>query len=293
MTPAVAHAIASALGHEGRTSIVTEPVGGGDSHPAHVLLLGTDRVFVKHNVAKYSDAFLTEADALASIAGTATVRVPHVLGSGVADATAWLALEWLDLRALSTGSATRLGEQLAALHRTSAPEHGWPTDNWIGGAVQHNARLGHWPTFWRRQRIDPQLERLAARDRALLRHVETAVDAGLADLAAHAPVPALLHGDLWAGNAAADAADGAPVIFDPASYFGDRETDIAMTRLFGGFPPAFYRAYEHCWPLPDGSRQRTALYNLYHALNHVNLFGAGYTALVQRHVDMLRELAGR
>jgi fructosamine-3-kinase len=88
------------------------------------------------------------------------------------------------------------------------------------------------------------------------------------------PAPSLLHGDLWAGNAAS--VDGAPVIFDPAVHYGDRESDIAMTRLFGGFGESFYEAYNEAWPLDEGYRQREPLYQLYHVLNHLNLFGGAY-----------------
>ncbi|MEO1036344.1 MAG: fructosamine kinase family protein [Pseudomonadota bacterium] len=289
MNTALAHVVAAALGCPDSLAVDSQPVGGGDSHSAAMLTFGNDRCFVKSNQRSFWQAFKTEADALDAIEKTATVRVPAVLGCGHTETAAWLALEWLDLAPLNDAAASRLGTQLAELHRTTDSEHGWPGDNWIGGAVQKNARTTDWPSFWMDQRLAPQIDRLRASssDASLLRIVEQAADASARLLQSHAPQPSLLHGDLWGGNAARDQRDGAPVIFDPASYFGDRETDVAMTRLFGGFPPSFYDAYARALPPDDGHEKRIALYNLYHALNHANLFGAGYAGMVVRHAEQI------
>jgi fructosamine-3-kinase len=151
-----------------------------------------------------------------------------------------------------------------------------------------NTPSASWTEFFRERRLRYQLE-LAARNgyggrlqelgAELLAHIEPL-------LADHTPAPSLLHGDLWGGNAAVDS-EGAPVIFDPAVYYGDREADLAMTRLFGGFSAAFYSAYESAWPLPKGARARVDLYNLYHVLNHVNLFGGGYEAQAESMMERL------
>jgi fructosamine-3-kinase len=172
-----------------------------------------------------------------------------------------------------------MGRALAAMHRTTDQRFGWRRDNFIGATPQSNRGNDDWTGFWRDARLVPQLA-LAGRNGLGSR----LIDAGerLANmlprlLAGHAPQASLLHGDLWSGNAAF-LADGSPVLFDPAVYFGDREADLAMTELFGGFPRSFYASYSEAWPLDPGYELRRDLYNLYHVLNHANLFGGGYAA---------------
>ena len=248
-------------------------------------------VFVKVGAADRADALEAEAAALHELAAAQAVRVPAVLGRGVAAGRAFLALEWIGF-----GNATRhteglLGEQLARLHRVTAAQFGWHRDNTLGATPQRNDWTAGWPEFFAQHRLGFQLD-LAERSghggpwlergRRLAECLEAFFDG-------HRPKPSLLHGDLWGGNWAADAA-GQPVIFDPASYYGDREADLAMTRLFGGFGPAFYAAYEAAWPLGPGARERGELYNLYHLLNHLNLFGGGYRAQAAASIERL--LAG-
>ena len=198
-----------------------------------------------------------EADGLAALRATNTVRVPATLGL---DAHG-LSLEWLDLRPLDARSGAALGTALAALHRAPAGAYGWPRDNYIGATPQSNALSQSWPAFFRAQRLVPQLARAARNG-----YRGTLQDAGgrLVDsldviLGAHVPVPSLLHGDLWSGNAGA-LPDGTPVVFDPAVYVGDREADLAMAELFGGFPSSFHAAYREAWPLTDGYALRRELY---------------------------------
>ena len=177
----------------------------------------------------------------------------------------------------SRGDARRLGQQLAALHRCKSPRFGFPQDNFIGTTQQPNAWNDSWIDFWREQRLGFQL-RLAA-DNGYGSQLQSLGDKLLDALPAffegYTPQPSLLHGDLWSGNHAYTA-DGAPTIFDPASYYGDCECDLAMSELFGGFPASFYTAYRAEWPLHEGYETRRDLYNLYHVLNHANLFGGGY-----------------
>ena len=282
MNTELALTIVSALGGSAMQAPKVSAVSGGDSHAAHQLALGTERVFVKTNAARYADAFRSEAHALATIAASATVRVPQVLGMGCSDDVAWLALSWLDLAPLGSVAARTLGEQLAALHQHGADAFGWHERNWIGGSVQTNSWTANWTEFWFEQRLAPQLTLLRQRDLALAQTVERTAQAIRLRLSTHQPPVSLLHGDLWGGNAACDASDGQPVIFDPASYYGDRETDLAMTRLFGRLPQPFYDAYASTWPLPAELEPRCAIYNLYHALNHVNLFGPAYADLVRQ-----------
>ena len=169
---------------------------------------------------------------------------------------------------------------LAAAHREAGPRFGWSRDNYIGSTPQANGWCDDWAEFWRERRLRPQLE-LAARKGFNLGRIDP-----VPVLQNHKPQPALLHGDLWSGNAGFTA-DG-PVVLDPAVYYGDREADLAMTELFGGFPREFYDAYNKAWPLESGYPRRKHLYNLYHLLNHLNLFGGGYLAQVKATLRLLR-----
>lgn len=229
-----------------------------------------------------------EAAGLDELAQAGAVRVPAVRGLGATAAQAFLALEWIDFGSPSAASESRLGEQLAWQHRVSAHAFGWRRDNTIGSTEQPNAWGDDWMVFFRERRLRPQLE-LAARDGhdgPLRERGALLLELMGAYFGSYRPVPSLLHGDLWGGNWSADAS-GQPVLFDPAVYFGDREADLAMTRLFGGFGNAFYTAYHSAWPLDQAAGARRTLYNLYHVLNHLHLFGGGYQAQAQSMIDRL------
>ena len=220
------------------------------------------------------DAMLhAEAEGLELLASADVVRLPRCYGVHATDHHEVLLLEWLDLRPLSGDAAAMLGRKLARQHRMTAPHHGLANDNFIGAGRQRNTPSSDWLSFFRDCRLLPMLEDLAGESW----HEDGLALADSLDdmLGDHHPEPALLHGDLWTGNAAM-LPDGEPVIFDPAVHFGDRECDLAMTKLFGGFPAGFYDAYQSAWPLPDGWREREPLYQLYHLLNHARLFGGGY-----------------
>ena len=229
-----------------------------------------------------------ERDGLEALRATASVRVPQFLEEGRDDDRAWLLLEWMDLGSLGARSAAALGMSLAALHRVPQKRFGWERDNYIGGSVQLNGWSDDWLAFWQEKRLMAQL-RLAAQNRLPSRLMDRgerlAADCG-ALFRNYVPQPSLLHGDLWGGNAAA-LPDGTPVVFDPAVYVGDREADIAMTTLFGGFPVDFHSAYHAAWPPDDGYRVRRDFYNLYHVLNHANLFAGGYVRQSQELVERL------
>jgi fructosamine-3-kinase len=219
--------------------------------------------------------------------------VPRILGQGASTAQAWLELEWFDLRPADPASDARMGAALARLHAVTGSRFGLDRDNAIGAAPQPNAPADDWVAFWRERRIGFQLERAAANGRAvrLQERGRRLLERLPGFFAGYAPVPSLLHGDLWAGNRGM-LGDGTPVVFDPAVYFGDREADVAMTRLFGGFGPCFYAAYATEWPLDAGVAVRSDLYNLYHALNHLNLFGGSYLAMAESMIDRLLAAAG-
>ena len=263
------------------------PVGGGSINEAY-RLEGTDgaRYFLKLNDVRYLPIFIAEAAGLDAIAATNTLRMPRPIVHGSANAHSFLVLEHLELG--SCGDARLLGERLAALHRFTNEEFGFAQDNFIGTTPQPNGWKDSWMDFWREQRLGFQL-RLAAQHgygSQLQTLGEKLLDALHAFFAGYAPQPALLHGDLWSGNHAF-LADGTPVIFDPAPYYGDRECDLAMTELFGGYPADFYAAYRAAYPLDAGYAVRKDLYNLYHVLNHANLFGGGYAMQAEQMMQRL------
>ena len=227
---------------------------------------------MKEGAAERADAFAAEADGLEAL--RPHIRVPRVLDRGVKDGRAFIVLEHLELR--RGGDYAALGQMLAALHRQTGPRFGWARDNYIGLSPQVNGWWDDWVEFWCERRMRPQLERAGLKLdlKALARLLEN-----------HEPLPSLLHGDLWSGNAGFTAAG--PVVFDPAVYYGDREADLAMTELFGGFPREFYQAYDAAFPLDPGYEKRKHLYNLYHLLNHLNLFGGGYLGQVKSSLRLL------
>jgi len=255
-------------------------VGGGSiNRSVEFTTRAGTRFFLKLNHASLLDMFEAEREGLAELSAADAVRVPVPLASGVVDDSAYLLLERLDMASCADATAALLGERLAAQHRVTRTRFGWHRDNTIGSTPQLNTRCDSWVEFWRDARLGYQLE--LAKTNGISSQVLADGEELLGRLpeffATYMPVPSLLHGDLWGGNWGA-LENGEPVIFDPAVYFGDRETDIAMTLLFGGFGDGFLHAYEAAWPLDTGFPQRIALYNLYHILNHYNLFGGGYQA---------------
>ena len=257
------------------------PVAGGDINESFVVSGEAGRYFVKWN--RQAALLSAEADNLGYLAG-GPVRIPGVIYSGSLHGWGVLVMEYLDLRA--AGDEAALGTQLASLHRQTDKHFGLDGDNFIGATEQINRRCDDWADFWWQCRLQPQLRRAAERGfRFDHRALQLAVMRHLGD---HHPPPSLLHGDLWGGNKAF-LADGTPVLFDPACYYGDRETDIAFTHLFGGFGDDFHRAYQAAWPLPEGADRRREVYNLYHLLNHLNLFGTGYLSACRRQIAQVCE----
>ena len=253
-------------------------VTGGCIHECHRVSIDGQEWFLKTNSGKHEDAFAAEADALAGLR-EAGYRAPAPHSHGVVAGRAYLLMEVLDLTGRVDFAA--LGRMLAQAHRKVGPEFGWDRDNYIGATPQANTWRGDWAEFWREHRIKPQLE-LARQNGFSLPRVPLEI------LRGHAPQPSLLHGDLWSGNVSF--MPSGPVVFDPASYYGDREADLAMTELFGGFPREFYEAYNDAFPLPAGYEQRKHLYNLYHLLNHLNLFGRSYLGQVEQTLGLLLRL---
>ncbi len=287
LVPELARYIAAATGHAFAPGS-HQDVGGGCINRALVLEGGAQRYFVKLNTAERLPMFEAEAEGLRAIAATHTVRVPQPVCSGVAANQAFLVLEYLPLRGANVQAQEQLGRALAQMHRATAPRFGWTRDNTIGSTPQPNREADDWVAFWRTQRLGFQLGLAADNGHggSLQRDGEKLLEKLPALFRDYRPLASLLHGDLWGGNAAATDT-GEPVIFDPAVYYGDREADLAMTGLFGGFSERFHAAYREAWPLDHGYRVRKNLYNLYHVLNHLNLFGGGYHAQAQQMIERL------
>lgn len=280
MDTALAAALRELLTSDGGSTAIdaATPIGGGSISRTLLLESAERRYFVKLNDARLVDMFAAEADGLNALAACAELRVPRLIGHGVAGRQAYLVLEYLQLHGLrEAGQVAAAGRSLAELHRISGRQHGWHRDNFIGSTPQRNAERANWPTFFAEQRLRPQLELAAAHGYhgKLIASGERLAETLGALFVDHQPPASLLHGDLWSGNAAIDET-GTLALFDPAIHFGDRECDLAMSELFGGFPETFYAAYREAWPVPAGYRQRRTLYQLYHVLNHLNLFGSGY-----------------
>ena len=249
-------------------------IGGGCISHAVRLSDGRNSFFVKINGASLHYMFEAEAAGLEELAATKTIRVPKPVCHGTTNGQSYLVLEFIQTG--TQGDARTAGQQLASLHRHYGECFGWKIDNTIGSTPQPNPPTDNWIQFWRMHRLGFQLElaaengyqgQIQSRGELLLELFPALID--------HNPQPSLLHGDLWGGNIAYDS-DGGPLIFDPAVYYGDREAEIAMTELFGGFSSGFYAAYQDSWPLDPGYSERKGLYNLYHILNHLNMFGGGY-----------------
>ncbi|MGD1948484.1 MAG: fructosamine kinase family protein [Leptolyngbyaceae cyanobacterium] len=263
----------------------TRSIGGGCINQAYGLSDGQTTFFIKLNQASKLAMFEAELAGLKEMYDSQTIRVPQPICSGMSGANCYIVMEWLNLGNSGAAWAT-MGENLATMHhRSSDLGFGWHRANTIGETHQPNDWQESWLTFWRDQRVGYQF-RLAKRRGGSFPQQEALLSALPELLAGHDPVPSLVHGDLWSGNAAITT-KGEPVIFDPATYYGDREVDLAMTELFGSFPNAFYEAYESAYPLADGYPARKILYNLYHILNHFNLFGGGYAAQANRMIQQL------
>jgi fructosamine-3-kinase len=289
--PVHSEQIAALLSQQLGTRVAPRPaarVGGGCINETWRWSSDDGSLFVKLGAPTRLVMFEAEKAGLEELASAQAVRVPRPLAIGASAEIAYLALEWIDFGPNRPESEAALGEQLAWQHRVLAREYGWWRENTIGSTPQKNAPLADWAAFFRERRLRPQLElaeengyggSLQARGARLLESLD-------AFFTSYRPVPSLLHGDLWGGNWAT-AADGHPVIFDPAVYYGDREADIAMTRLFGGFSNRFYTAYHATWPLDQAAGTRRTLYNLYHVLNHLNLFGGVYLAQAEEMIGRL------
>jgi len=268
-------------------------VSGGCINQGYQVSDGFRSYFVKVNQASQVAMFEAEALGLQQMCATQTIRVPKPICWGTEGNSAFIVLEWLDLGGRDNNQAwEEMGHKLAAMHKYIPADStllkgsfGWKINNTIGSTPQINTGAANWGQFWSEHRIGYQLKLAKRRGGHFPQgeHLLAVIPELLAD---YEPQPSLVHGDLWGGNAGMTSA-GEPVLFDPAPYFGDREVDIAMTELFGGFSAAFYRGYNEAWRLDEGYERRKFLYNLYHILNHFNLFGGGYESQANQMINQL------
>lgn len=269
----VSQALRDTLGARSRIESVQDRGGGHGVRSALVLGSGRNRSFLKW-IEGRDDRFLAEGHGLQAIAETRTLRVPAVLAMG--EEPAFLLIEWIERGSATQDFAERFARGLAAMHLAGTDTRfGFASNNRLGATLQENEWMDRWTDFWRERRLLPQLE-LARRngfgDTEALRACEALLGRLEEVLAAPTERPALLHGDLWSGNYLADAT-GAPVVLDPAAYYGQREAEFGMITLFGDLDARFYAAYNEAAPFAPGADRRIAMYRLYHVLNHVNLFG--------------------
>jgi len=266
-----------------------QSLSGGSINSAFRIKTDKNRTcFVKLNRESLVDMFEAEAEGLTELRKANAIRVPEPVGFGVGGDYAWFISEFIEFGRGDSRTQALFGRQFAQMHRLTAKRFGWHRNNTIGSTLQVNDWADDWIAFFREQRLGFQLE-LAARN-GFTGSIQKKGERLLADLRSffgpYRPAASIMHGDLWGGNHGVDR-DGKPVIFDPAVYYGDREADLAMTSLFGGCSAAFYDAYDEAWPLDVGYRQRKTLYNLYHILNHANLFGGGYAMQAEGMMDQL------
>ena len=261
-------------------------ISGGSINQTQVLnLTNGERVFLKENPNPPADFFLAETRGLKLLVQSNNgPRIPKPIAVQSGPSPTFLLLEYIESSSEDENFPERLARSLAELHSMSQEHFGLDHDNYIGSTPQKNALEKDGIVFFREQRID--FQRKLARQAGLLPVViDKKIDLLCGDLGKFLNIsgekPALLHGDLWSGNYFPDS-EGNPCIFDPAVYYGLREADLAMTELFGRLPQQFYDAYQEVFPMNPGYQERKDLFNLYHLLNHLNIFGSSYLSSVQQ-----------
>ena len=260
---------------EGR--IAKRKVRGADGH-----------YFIKIGSLNDLTLLMSEKIGLEALAVTRAIKVPKVIFVGETSTCSFLICEYLDLKKDNLFSGKILGKQLALLHQNSNDSFGLGEDNWIGLSPQKNYWNKNWVSFFKEKRLLPQFMWAFEHGyrSSLEEEAERLMEALPLFFDEYKPQPSLLHGDLWSGNWGT-INNSTPVVFDPAIYYGDREADLAMTKLFGGFPQVFYDAYNYQWALDYGFKVRQNLYNLYHLLNHLTLFGEAY---LSQTIDVFEQL---
>jgi protein-ribulosamine 3-kinase len=264
----------------------TVSLSGGCINDARKILTSDGVFFIKYNLAEaFPRMFESEAAGLNLLRDAGEIHIPEVIHHGTAGKYAYLLLEFITSENRSHQFWSQFGRSLAALHKHSQTSFGLNHDNYIGSLPQSNRPNQDWDSFFILERLEPMARK--ARDKGeVTSHIIGQIEAVGAKLSNIVPIekPALLHGDLWSGNYIVNT-KGSPCLIDPAVYYGHRETDLAMTRLFGGFSPEFYESYQNAFPLEKGWEKRADIFNLYPLLVHVNLFGGGYVSQVKQILD--------
>jgi fructosamine-3-kinase len=261
-------------------------VNGGCINQCYSLMGDNITYFVKINQASQVEMFAAEALGLKQISNTKTIRVPQPICWGIAEKTSYIVLEWMEFGRGTNQFWEKMGRKLGTMHHhQGADQFGWEQNNTIGSISQINIWTDSWADFFAEYRIGYQLK-LARRRGGNFPDCIQVVEMVRELLAHRQPKPSLVHGDLWSGNVAVTQ-EGEPVILDPATYYGDHEVDLAITELFGGFGGGFYRGYNEVFPLDKGYQKRKIIYNLYHIINHFNLFGGGYGAQVNQMIQRI------
>ncbi len=290
--PALTQSINTQLSDNGLPAIQilsAHPLSGGDTHHAYQLHTPNQNYFLKLAPLTQHAILKTEYHNLQAILDSNTLTCPKPYAIGTHQNQAWLLMEYFSLS--SKGDDKQRGRDLAFMHhhinRTPQP-FGWFEDNFIGSTPQTNTWSNHWIHFYGQYRLKPQLElsQLRGAPSQLYQSGQTLIDALPFWFEHYQPEPSLLHGDLWSGNSGFNE-HGEPVFFDPACYYGDREMDLAMSELFNGFSPDFYQGYHEVFPIDAGYPQRKPLYQLYHLLNHFNLFGGHYLQQADKSLQTL------
>ena len=258
-------------------------IGGGCINEAYSLKTNVGKYFIKYNSAtEFPGMFEKEASGLKLLAETNTICIPEVICAGESWKHAFLLQKFIEPGSQYQDFWHNFGTLLSDLHRNTSDSFGLDHDNYIGSMFQENKQQPDFINFFITQRLEPQLK--IARNQSAFSQSDTRYfDSLFKSLHNIIPIekPALLHGDLWIGNFMVNAS-GAPCVFDPAVYYGHREADIAMTKLFGGFSPEFYHVYNNSWPMEKNWQKRVDIFNLYPLLVHVNLFGGSYALQVLR-----------
>lgn len=268
--------------HQPAELVRRQSVGGGCINESQKFVLKDGRVyFVKSNRPQLLNMFEQEVAGLQALQAAGCIRVPQPITSSMTrdGQRAFLVLEWIEPGRERSGSSEEFGRSLAQLHQqATAPQFGFNADNYIGSTVQRNDWQKDWCEFWRQSRFGFQFQLARENgyaDSEFNRLADQVMDATETVIGEPAEPPTLIHGDLWSGNYLYDQGGNA-VLVDPAAYYGRREAELAMTRMFGGFDSYFYQAYDERWPLAPNAAERIDFYQLYHVLNHLNLFGSSY-----------------